>query len=433
MTIRYVDSNAGAGAGDGTSWGDAYLSFSDAIAGALVAGDTLYVAHDHVKDYGNINKILTFPGTQLAPNNLMCLNSGTDVAAVTAVEKAVGGTAGKIEPVGNFTCVGVNYESGGAVELGAANDQQKYIDCYLKIGVDSTAAYSLTIQASEGIIEFENVDVKFSGSGQHIRLASGMYFVWNGGAVIEDSTAPNKLFDNATIGMASVYVSNVDLSLVPTALIDDSATGESNGGQVYRFNRCLLAAGVALTEDTIVSYLDAKMHGCDVVENAGVGSDPLRFEEIQHQRGSIYSDTGVKVTASALSAKLVATGNGEPFFDPLTFDLCERHMAANPTIRVELNIDNIELKDNECWIEIEYPDDDNPAFRNIDRTSKGVYDSVATLSVSAVAWTEAFGTEKPQYIEVTIAGGSAGLHKVKLCFARSSATTLYADPKVTVT
>ena len=48
------------------------------------------------------------------------------------------------------------------------------------------------------------------------------------------------------------------------------------------------------------------------------------------------------------------------------------------------------------------------------------------------AWTESLGTEKPQKITQAITGGSAGLHKVKLCVARSSATNVYAEPDVTV-
>lgn len=423
----YVDSNGTYT--DGLSWAGAFASLSDCIDGTLAAGETIYVAHDHVGDYGDVDKTLTFPGTQLAPNYIICLNSGTDVAATTAIEEAIGGTSGDLRLGGNFISIGVNYIAGAYLEISKTlSDQQRFSDCYMKCGNNSTAAYTIEIVGgTEGLTELNNVDLKFNGSGQSINWTSSTTFLWNGGSVIADSTAPYVLFNAATYP-GYITITGVDLSLVSTALIDDTGVSEPAGGTNFKFHNCLLHASVALSQDTIVSVVDAKMHGCD----DATGDDPLRFEEIQHQRGSIYSDTGVKVTASDLSAKLVATGNGEPFFDPLTFDLVEMYMDANPTIRVELNIDNVELKDNECWIEIEYPDDDNPALRNFDRTSKGAYDSTTTLQTSTVAWTESFGTEKPQYIEETISGGSAGLHKVKLCLARSSATTLYADPDVTV-
>ena len=78
MPVFYVRSGA-AGSATGADWPNACTNLGAALAlgSPPVAGDTIYVAHDHNYTGYAANTTLAFPSSTGAPVNVVCVNDST--------------------------------------------------------------------------------------------------------------------------------------------------------------------------------------------------------------------------------------------------------------------------------------------------------------------------------------------------------------------
>jgi hypothetical protein len=106
MAVYYVYSGA-AGSNNGSSWVNAFTTLTTAFA-TEVAGDTLYVAHDHAESTaGSIT--LTSSGTSSNPTKVVCVNRSGSVPPVSADRMA---TAQATTGLSNTTLNGFTITTG---------------------------------------------------------------------------------------------------------------------------------------------------------------------------------------------------------------------------------------------------------------------------------------------------------------------------------
>src|SRR5580765_5073896 len=84
MAVYYVWS-AAAGTGTGASWANAFTTLTTAFV-TEVAGDTLYVAHDHAEVSAALT--LTSSGTVANPTKIICVDRAGSVPPVSADRRA---------------------------------------------------------------------------------------------------------------------------------------------------------------------------------------------------------------------------------------------------------------------------------------------------------------------------------------------------------
>ena len=85
MAIYYVYSGAG-GSNNGSSWANAFTTLTTAFA-TEVAGDTLYVAHDHAESTAAQSRSRR-PARLPNPTKVVCVNRAGSVPPVSADRRA---------------------------------------------------------------------------------------------------------------------------------------------------------------------------------------------------------------------------------------------------------------------------------------------------------------------------------------------------------
>ena len=115
MASYFVSSASGAGgAGNGSSWANAYLTIVAAIARPLAAGDTLLVGDDHAESTA-ANNVLNFTtSTEAAPCNILVVDHTKSSPSIPADLKVGVSGAGSIitTTVGNIQYAGFLYVYG---------------------------------------------------------------------------------------------------------------------------------------------------------------------------------------------------------------------------------------------------------------------------------------------------------------------------------
>jgi len=181
----YVRSGA-AGTGDGLSWTNARTTLTTMTS--VVAGDTIYVAHDHAEAPG-ANLTVTFPGTPANPNIVLCvLNTATHPVASTDWR-----TTGSVATTGIFsiTTAGSAYIYGLTFNAGITaagicgltiglngNCFQYYDACVLRLSsTTNSASTRITIGATgngtPSRIVLNNTQMSFNGIAYNLALSQG--------------------------------------------------------------------------------------------------------------------------------------------------------------------------------------------------------------------------------------------------------------------
>lgn len=430
MADMYVD-DGGSNTAPYDTWAKAAVKLATALA-AQAAGETVYIGSDHVETEGANLTLACTNGTSASPIKVISADRTSGEPPATYQNMVDGGGSVNsgatfdIVFTGSAIHVGLFFTNGDDITMSDADCDLFFEDC--KIRLNNLLTFG---GLGDQLISWRNVALVCTGP-VYLRN-TGARFVWSGGSLSFDGGSINGGLLNP-IGRGGIAViEDVDLSGLVAG--DYLIKTPNNVTHQILFKRCKLNAALAgvLSAAIAGAGVVVKVHSCS-------SSDIIYQLEEQYFEGALYSDTSTYRNSAATydgtneySIKMVSSANAIEWVKPLRFKLAEIWCSANPTLAVELNIDNVVLQNDEFWIEIEYPDDTIGAYGKIDRTSKptNVLTAPANLTTSAVAWTEAFGTEKPQKISETIAGGQAGIHTVWACLAKPS-TTVYVCPKVDV-
>jgi len=422
----FVDSNGTYT--DGLSFAGAFADL-DIAFGTAAAGETIYVAHNHAASYGDTGLTYNNNGTVAEPINVICVNSTTGSLATTATESA-GTTITSTEFENSVYCYGVTFSQG---YFKFETDCHWVFEKGGLIGNYNNAIYVARLYYDDSNVELIDFDFKFPGTLGSIRMYAGNHFKWVGGQV-NATTPPDYLFQTSGSSGSVIEVRDVDLSAVGEAIFETLSTSISLGLVRAKLIGCKLPSGKpVLQSSSFVLDHEVIVHSCDT------GDGYWYFEET-YLEGQIKQSTAYYLNATydgsaGFSAQMVSNTNALDHVRPLRFKLCEVYADANPTLTVELT--GAVLQNDEFWIEIEYPDADDKALRNIDDTSRVTYGwsggngpgTPANLETSSETWSTTDLTE--QYIEETISGGAAGIHTVWACLAKPE-ITVYVDPDVTV-
>ena len=437
--IEYVDTTIGTGNDDGTTWANAWRNAVTALGSALAsvdAGGTIYIQSDSAHQYSADTTFTCANATSVNPVTIISVKNTNEPPTAGDYESMMTNGTGVIDAKTNggynlnFFCncvwVGLKFMAGNNISIGDNDQENCFIDCLIRVDDQLGLCVAALSDAS---VRFENVDVEQVTPGG---IAVSGAFVWEGGSYSVDggSFTTNIFVCNASRG-GYLYVFCVDLR---DGDAGDYLVNDVNASWDVLFKRCKIPSAVNyMNNGPTGKACKVRFHSVDD------GNFIYRFNEYYFE-GQILEDVAVFRDAAATydgtneySVKIISNANAKEWARPLRFKLADIWCAANPTLTVELNTDNVVLQNDEFWLEIEYPDGTTGALGLIDRTSRPptILTAPANLTTSAAAWTEGFGTEKPQKISEVIASGQAGIHTIWACLAKPS-TTVYVCPKVDV-
>lgn len=441
MANWYVYSGA-AGAGTGADWANAYTTLSAALA-AKAAGDTFYVADDHNESTAGA-VTFTSPGTLASPCKILCVRrSGGSVPPVsadirtTAVCAMTG--ANNMGFAGRAYCYGVTFRAGdgsNAAQLNVASGSGAnwtFDSCLLELGTTSTSSrIVLGSGGSNNYLKLINTPMKFGSTSQGARVQSG--FIWESTPSAIQGSLPTTLF----LTPASTYGGDTELRCVDLSALGSGKTLLALSSALmgeFIFTRCKLGASVTKTSGSLSSpnSLLPKFIDCD---SGDVNTQYL----LSRYFGTIESETTIKRTSGANDGttgfchKMISGADAE-FFWPLESEwitFWNETVGSSVTVTVPVLTDNVTLKDNEAWVEVEYLGTSGYPFGTIitDRAADVLNAGTNQTTDSVSTWTTTgLSTPVKQELSVSFTPQEKGLIRARVCLAKPSAT-IYYDPKI---
>lgn len=288
----------GTGGANNTNWSQAYATLAAAIAVPPAAGDRIYISHVTQENIG-ADTTWTLP----ASVDLISVDKdSSETPTAMGTGGWIGTSSGAFQSLlyaGKYSYIyGVTVRNGGtaadpiALGANATAIQALFEDCYAWLGTTNSGQFiRLGGSASDTStsIEYRNLTVRFSNAGQGI--SSKDTYVWSGGSVSSDGTAPTTLFNLVTSrpGSARFDISGVDLSFVTGTLVSGGFTLQN---AEFRFSQCKLSSSVTpLSSVTNATKAGPKVWYIDCVDNAGT---PARgIWGYYDGLGSLTKDTGI--------------------------------------------------------------------------------------------------------------------------------------------
>ncbi len=450
MANVYVYSGA-AGAGTGADWANAYTTLAAALT-AKAAGDDFWVADDHAESQATA-MTQTSPGTAASPCRIICVRrSGGSVPPVSADLR----TTATITTTGNSNLTlgaGFAYAYGITFNCGTGNNAALLIlasnatewwrleACALKIVATSSSSQIIVGQLGGSILqsrhELYNTTLSFGAAGQVLNVRGGE-FVWEATASAIAGTAPTTLFtcNASTGGVPTARIIGVDLSAVGSShnLVNIGITGASYN---FYFQDCQLGASVAITTGSVSGPGGGKVE----LVNCDSGNTNYRYYKQDYQ-GTITQETVIVRSGGAtdgttpVSRKMVSTANSK-FYSPLKsgwMSVWIDTTGSSKTITICTVTDNVTLKDNECWIEIEYLGTSSLPLGNfVNDAAADALNAGTNQTTDTSTWTTTgLGTPVKQQLSASFTPQVKGLARARVCLAKAS-TTVYVDPLPVVT
>jgi hypothetical protein len=319
MADIYVDSNA-AGAGTGANWANAYTTLAAAFAAAgTVAGDTLWVAHNHAETQASAMTI-TAKGTAASPCRVICVNSAGSVPPVsadlrtTATVTTTGANAISIAGTStNCTWYGITFSAATGANTSSFSVQANelfhtFINCNIK--KLSTNAASIQLGNARSRIKLVNTTIEFGNVADTLITAGTLEWLDTPSAIVNPVLTTN-LFPTGN-NPAFYYLRGVDLSkLTPgTSTIVGAII---NPNQIFNFVNCKLGASV------VVAAAPSRQGTTINVINCDSGDTNYRTERYMYA-GTMTTETTTVRTGGAsdgtttIAWKIVPTANNERDF-----------------------------------------------------------------------------------------------------------------------
>ncbi len=438
MAIRFVDNGASATEDPYDTWDKAAVTLAIAITGAstnLAAGDDIHMAADHTETPSG--PTYAFPGTAAAPNRVISVTQGTTTYnKADNIQVDTSGTT-DMTITGLVKFYGISFKVGDDIFTESSPQNILFDDSTIELD-RSNGQWVTGTATGQNILRFKNSTVNFSGGGTaaNFQLASNSKFYWDGGLLSHGGTMPTALFDgmdrDIIISMAGVDLLSLSTT---TALVDVSDAADI----IAEFHHCVKDPDLTLTTGTIASTGTRVLwSGVDDT----TGNDLYNFEYVDYY-GSIVHDDAIFVTTGGasdgttpISWKMVTTANATEFSEPLISPPIVVWVdgTGSKTFTVQCLWDSVtDIQNDEIWLEVEYLEasaDTDSAFAN-----DGLADILATpadQATNSTAWTESLTNDNEFAIAVTATVNRVGPAICRVHMGKPS-TTVYVDPKVTVT
>ena len=436
MAILYCWSGA-AGTGSGADWTNAKTTLTAAFA-TEVAGDTIYVAHDHAETTA-ASITLTSSGANNNVTKIVCVNRAGSVPPVSADRRATATVT--TTGVSNITLTGVAHYDGVIFTAGnAANTANiavtttqwhRFDNCSLRLG-GSNALSGITIGASTAggtLVEINNTTMSFTNTGQ--ALTTYGRFKWRNTASALLGTIPGTVFvANAARG-GSVECIGVDLSAAGSGKTIVSSTGPNQAGTA-KFIDCKLDA--AVTKAAAMSS-----PGTWEIDFLRSGSAGVNYNVYsQRLAGSLNEETTIVRTGGASDGTtpiawkidtLTTCNYSAPFECPPIAIWCDTTGSAK-TATIEC-IGTAIATDQEVWVELEYlGSSSSPLGSFVADCAADLLTAGANQTSSSATWGGAL-TGKFK-LAVTFTAQQKGWVYCRVKCAKAS-STFYIDPLVTLT
>lgn len=444
MANWYVRSGA-AGTASGADWTNAKLTLAATLT-AAAAGDDVWVSEDHAES--TVGAVaLTSPGTESSPCRIACVNHSGTVPPVSADLR----TTGTITCTGNntITISGTAYWEGLTITAGGTTDNanlviggsaartQWFNKCKLALGGSNTAA-RITIGNSGGNAQrvfLNNTTVSFASTSHKIVLR-GAEIIWENtsGAIL--GSVPTTLISPSTTYNSHFVAIGVDLSAAGSGktLVDQSVDSTSR----FFFQDCKYGSSVSIGSENSVGF-----GGTVVLSVNSDSADTTQRYYYSGYEGTVKSETtivksgGATDGATPVSRKMVSLPNTR-FYAPLKSGWIAfwSDTTGSKTASIAIVTDNVTLKDNEIWIEVEYlgtsgfplglsSNDVAARDRAADILNAGTNQTTDATS----SWPSAPGTPVKQTLSTTFTTTGKGQYRARVCLAKAS-TTVYFDPLI---
>lgn len=446
MANRYVYSGA-AGSGTGADWTNAHTSLSAAIT-ASTAGDTFYVAHDHVGNY-TANTSLAFKGSAASPDRVYCVDREGSVPPVaadlrtTAIEQTTGdftltvtasGATGACFIYGMIFKAGVTSTvSGSSLILYSSSGPAATFDSCTFQQASTNSSAVIAIGGTSGIrnrMTWIDCQLTFGAVGQRITLHMGGLFNWSSRSnmpILNGGSVPTTLCSNGS----STHLEMVGLDLSQLTGTIFSITSGILGLPLRMINCKLHASAVPFATPGNSSAGAYEVLGCSAVGNVS-RSERYAYSGTLTTETTIVRTSGASDGTTPFSWKLVSTTNNEREFPLETFEgfIWNDTIGSSKTLTVHCVTNNVSLTNADIWLEADYLG--SVATPISSRVSDGLatpLTAAATQETSTEAWTTT-GIATPLYqkMEVTFTPEMVGPIRWKVRFGKTS-TTVYVCPK----
>lgn len=442
MAVIYLRSTDGSDADNGSTWALAKATLAAALT-AAGAGGTVYVSDNHAESAAAA-KTLTSPGTAASPVRVICVDDSGNPEPPTARA-----TTASVTTTGNngITFAGFAYYYGITFSAGTGNSAAATIafqsnspwahffdTCSLQCPATNAASKFLfgntSTTVDDNLCVLHNTTFKFGATGQFILVRCPVRWQFSSGLAAGGST-PAVLFQTpaASAPYALMDLIGVDLSELTGTLVTVGQCFD-----IYRFRDCKLGSGVTFSTGT---YGGPGATEIEVI-NCDSGDTSYRYH-FENYMGTITSETtivrmgGASDGTTAFSRKMVSTANTK-FYTPLRARALEfwNTKLSSQTVSIPILTDNVTLKDDECWAEVEYLGTSGFPLGSLasDQVADPIFGTAANQATdSSSSWASAPGTPVQQTLDVTFTPAEVGLIRVWVCLAKPT-TTLYFDPKV---
>lgn len=445
MPTIYVRSTDGLDTDNGTTWALAKATLAGAAA-IDAAGDTIYVSDNHAESNGATQNI-ALAGTLASPVKVLCADDAAEpptASATTATAATTGAFGFAFTGTGYVRGIAFTAGSGSNGGSGEANIRMNqsstsatlvFENCDFILGTTATSQQIVVGSSGDNVAHatrWVNCDVKFANASQNISIRR-TFFQWDGGSLLSGGTSPTTLF-SASAAHSSCQISGLDLTNAGQS-INLFAAGV-NGRRVIRNSKLPANWNGSLASGTFVSGERVEMYNCD-------SADTNYRIWIEDYAGDLYSETTIVRSGGAtdgttpISWKLVSTANAEfplPTFDTPEIVRWNDTTGSAITVTVEIVTDNVTLKDDEIWLEVQYLGTSTRPLSTFASDCKtDPIPAGVNQTTSSVTWTTTgLTTPTKQKLSVAFTPQEKGFIHAVVKLARAS-TTVYVDPVLTVT
>lgn len=446
MATLYVRSTDGNNTDNGSTWALAKATLAGAAA-IDAAGDTIYVSDNHAESNG-ASQSIALAGTLASPVKVICADDAAEpptASATTATCTTTGAFGFTITGTAYF--YGIRFDAGTGtsgnsnagdigINRGSQTGWQLYENCAFVLNINNANQDIKIGPTGDNVATqtvWKNCDVRFANVGQEIVVSRGP-FVWNGGSLLSGGTSPTTLFSYTSSFVSTVEVSGVNLTNAGQSI--NIFTAGTVGKRVIRNCRLPANWNGSLATGTFVSGERCEMYNCDS------GDTNYRIW-IEDYAGDLYQETVIVRSGGAtdgttpISWRLVSTANAEfplPTFDAPEIVRWNDTTGSSITVTVEIITDNVTLKDDEIWLEVQYLGTSGfPLSTFISDCKADPIPAGQNQDTSSVTWTTTgLTTPTKQKLSVTFTPQEKGFIHAVVKLAKAS-TTVYVDPKLTVT
>ena len=453
MATIYVNSGA-AGAANGTSWTDAYLTLAAALAGTVSAGDIIKVhnAHSHT---ANAGITLTWPNVAFS---IICVDKDNSDALSTGAVEAIGNSNNSMSIVSNNSdtavyVYGIQFDgANGAhssgdigIETGGNNaGRVNFVNCKFRI-LSTNSSANMTIGQTAGGSQNRHSRLTFRNCEFTLpnRTGSPVITIGNCDATLINPTfvyagasKPTTVFNfSNTSCVAKVEILDADITGIDSGNIFD-ITNFGSGNLLLRNVRYHASATLVAN-----SFPDGTASITLINSDSGDTLNVFSYrnrEGTLTQTGSIYASSGAEFAGSGIGWSIVTTAlcdESNPFIVPILMRW--QDSAATITATVEFVHDSAtSLHNRNMWSELSYTSSSSNTIgtNNSTRNSSPFLGSSSNHGAGAATWTGTggFSNENKQKLShATIAVSEKCLLELKVYVAAAS-KTVYIDPLIRI-